>query len=445
MAYRKTKHPGVSCFKRRESLVAQWRNPETGLYESESLTAKGFRSKSEAQMWLKDKSAELKRVKVILEMGLEKELPVSVPHLGLAAVIERYLEDYGVDRDANLTKKQRERLKALIDFARARRLHRASASELKPNHLAEFRDYLKRLRKKVAKGKGHAKTSQPLKAGARNSYLASARAFFNWARLRGYLTLTGDDVSDRLYSFKSPRKLPVALRARELRALIVAASAHDSESFHGSRDDKSSYYTGEPSPKASPKFQPMLPLLLLLILTGMRRGEALHLKWSDVDFDEKRLTVRDDEGSGHKVKTRMERSIPLTDSPALVRLLTILALRRGQNRYVIAGKSPDTPKNFRAPAWKRMVGGADCEHVTPKDLRSTFSTYAASAIRGPQPLYLAARMGHALEVAHRHYVAIGERRDGDTVEEWLGIKDAVIAALDGLADGRNRSDTESAS
>ena len=34
------------------------------------------------------------------------------------------------------------------------------------------------------------------------------------------------------------------------------------------------------------------PLLVLLLATGLRRGEALGLQWSDVRFDEGRLTVR---------------------------------------------------------------------------------------------------------------------------------------------------------
>jgi integrase len=34
------------------------------------------------------------------------------------------------------------------------------------------------------------------------------------------------------------------------------------------------------------------PLLALLVNTGLRRGEALALHWSDVDLDEKLLRVR---------------------------------------------------------------------------------------------------------------------------------------------------------
>ena len=434
MAYRKTHHPGVSCFRRGDRLIAEWRNPLTGLYESESLSAKGFRTKSESQAWLKDKSDELRRIKVVQELGLESQLLVSTKASSrtLAEVVELYMVDYSVNRDPKLAKRQRERLKAFLDFARGAGLLRAGTSEFRAVRVTEFRDYLNRLTKNVTKGKKKVKTRELLRGGAKNSYLSTTRAFMNWARLREYLPLTRDDIADRLPTFRSERKLPIALDASQLVALIRTAVELDAQLNHGSRWDKNSYYTGKPSASATSTYEPMAPLLLILILTGMRRGEALHLRWQDVDFEAQRLFIRDDEKQGHRVKTRRERCIPLTDSPALLQLLTVLSLRRGRNNYVIAGSTLHQPKNFKYQAWERMTRRAKCLGTSPKDMRSTFSTYAAAAIRGPQPLYLAARMGHALEVAHRHYVAIGIRRDGDTVEEWLGIKNEVLEAIRAL-------------
>lgn len=438
MAYRKTQHPGVSCFRRGDRLIAEWRNPQTGLYESESLSAKGFRNKTEAQSWLKDKSDEVRRTRLVIELGLEKQLPVVDQSSGklLAEVVEMYLEDYAVNRSAGLVKKQRERLKAFIDFSRRAGLYRSPAEEFRPVRVTEFRDYLNRMTRVVTKGKKKVKTPELLRSGAKNSYLSTARAFMNWARLREHLPLTRDDIADRLPTFRSERRLPTALDASQLAALLKAAVELDSTMNHGSRNDKRSYYTGKPSVKAAPTYEPLAPLLLLLMLTGMRRGEALHLKWTDVELDAQRLFVRDDAAQGHKVKTRRERCIPLTDSPALLQLLTALALRRGRNKYVIAGRTPNQPKHFKYQAWERLTRKAKCQGVAPKDLRSTFSTCAAAAIRGPQPLYLAARMGHALEVAHRHYVALGVRRDGDTIEAWLGVAAEIWSALSALGLGR---------
>jgi integrase len=68
------------------------------------------------------------------------------------------------------------------------------------------------------------------------------------------------------------------------------------------------------------------PLLELLVNTGLRRGEALALHWSDIDFDEKLLRVRGTLArvAGELVVTetktpRSRRVIPV--SPAAERLL----------------------------------------------------------------------------------------------------------------------------
>ncbi|MBZ0135015.1 MAG: tyrosine-type recombinase/integrase [Planctomycetes bacterium] len=384
--------------------------------------------------WLKDTSNELRLVKLAIELGVdEPPAPPVVPvGLLLSEVVELYLEDYAVNRLPGLVKRQRERLKAFIDYARNAELYRLPGPQFRPVRITEFRDHLSRLNKVVSKGKKKVRTRELLSGGAKNSYLRTTRAFLSWARMRDHMQLSRDDIADRLPSFRTERKLPKALDASQLVALMKAAIELDGQLNHGSRKDKSAYYTGKPSASASSTYEPLAPMLLTLILTGMRRGEVLHLKWSDVDLDAKRIFVRNDDAQKHKVKTRRERCIPLDDSPALLQLLSAMAVRRGRSKYVIAGRTPSQPKNFKYQAWERMTKKAKCTGVSPKDLRSTFSTCAAAAIRGPQPLYLAARMGHALEVAHRHYVALGVRRDGDLVEQWLGVEQEVWLALEEL-------------
>lgn len=54
------------------------------------------------------------------------------------------------------------------------------------------------------------------------------------------------------------------------------------------------------------------PILICALDTGMRRGEILSLRWSDVDFEERLLTIR-----AFNTKTMKERQVSLTTRLAL--------------------------------------------------------------------------------------------------------------------------------
>jgi len=60
--------------------------------------------------------------------------------------------------------------------------------------------------------------------------------------------------------------------------------------------------------------------LLLLIFTGLRRTEAITLKWSDIDFGEQTLTVPAEISKNHR-----EHKLPLSDF-----ILTLLAQRKAR-------------------------------------------------------------------------------------------------------------------
>ncbi|WP_143704571.1 tyrosine-type recombinase/integrase [Porphyrobacter sp. TH134] len=61
-----------------------------------------------------------------------------------------------------------------------------------------------------------------------------------------------------------------------------------------------------PSLHAVPFTDHLMPMVLLSINTGMRRGELFDLKWSHVNFDRRIVTV-----SAQTAKSRKTRHIPL--------------------------------------------------------------------------------------------------------------------------------------
>lgn len=110
--------------------------------------------------------------------------------------------------------------------------------------------------------------------------------------------------------------------------------------------------------------------LRLLILTGARLREILHLEWQHVDL-ERGILFLPDSKTGRKA---------LVLNGAAVQLLTDLP-RHG--RYVIAGASVGTkdeqPRSDLKRPWALVAGRAKLENVRLHDLRHTFASIAAAS------------------------------------------------------------------
>lgn len=109
-------------------------------------------------------------------------------------------------------------------------------------------------------------------------------------------------------------------------------------------------------------------LFLLLILTGLRRSEALGLTWEDVDLDERTLTIPD-------TKNREPHTLPLSDY-----LLELLKARKNVAKkgcpWVFAGASGERLVDpYRSV---RAVGERSGVEFCLHDLRRTFATIAES-------------------------------------------------------------------
>lgn len=113
------------------------------------------------------------------------------------------------------------------------------------------------------------------------------------------------------------------------------------------------------------------PLILLLLNTGIRRGEAFNLLWSDVDLSKKLLTI---EGDG--AKSSQTRHIPLN----LEALATLKAWKNQspQLNYVFPSDSGGRIDNINK-AWSNLRAAAKIEAFRLHDLRHTFASNLAIA------------------------------------------------------------------
>jgi integrase len=125
-------------------------------------------------------------------------------------------------------------------------------------------------------------------------------------------------------------------------------------------------------------------IVKLLILTGTRRNEIGGLRWSEIDFDEKLITI-----PAARMKNKREFEIPMT--PAVVALLKAQPRREGRDFVFGSGEGPYS-------GWSKSKQQLDEQVQLPEwvlhDFRRSFST-ALHDRMGVQPHIVEAALSHA--------------------------------------------------
>lgn len=130
----------------------------------------------------------------------------------------------------------------------------------------------------------------------------------------------------------------------------------------GNKNARDRWLTGEEE-QALLKFATnpwwLRPLLITALHTGMRKGEILNLKWSDVDFKRRCLTVQ-------KSKNGTKRTIPMSNT--LFKTLEEIKVRDITGRVF-----PISDRSLRA-AFGKVIEKSGIEDFRFHDLRHTFAT-----------------------------------------------------------------------
>ena len=114
-------------------------------------------------------------------------------------------------------------------------------------------------------------------------------------------------------------------------------------------------------------------LVAVLVGTGLRLDEALHLRWDDIDLDHRLITVH--RGSKGTTKSGKVRRVPIFDS--VLAVLNAMKLTRGKNVLLWPGGKPGKPVSqpaVRAP-FKRATEFAGLPPtMRVHDLRHSFAS-----------------------------------------------------------------------
>jgi phage integrase family protein len=178
------------------------------------------------------------------------------------------------------------------------------------------------------------------------------------------------------------------------------------------------------------------PLVHLMSYTGLRQGEALALKWSDIDFENKKITV---DKTAVRIKEKQTLQTPKTKNSKRVISIdpTTLSILKSWKKdqikiYFKNGKHFKGDENFiftnQRGEWvhihnfiryfKRFIAGHKLKTITPHGLRHTHASLLFSA--GVEPKNISDRLGHStVQITLDLYTHITEEQRTDTVEKLL--------------------------
>jgi integrase len=157
----------------------------------------------------------------------------------------------------------------------------------------------------------------------------------------------------------------------------------------------------------------------LLLFTGCRLREVLHLRWEHIDWERGLLLLPDSKTGAKSV---------ILNAPALATLDALKTIRIGS--FVIAGSSAGTknekPRSDIDRAWERIRVTAGLKDVRLHDLHHTHASFGAGGGLG-LPI-IGALLGHKSTTATARYAHL----DADPLRRASGtIGAAIAAALDG--------------
>lgn len=178
------------------------------------------------------------------------------------------------------------------------------------------------------------------------------------------------------------------------------------------------------------------PLVHLMSYTGLRQGEALALKWSDIDFENKKITVNK---TAVRIKERQTLQTPKTKNSKRVISIdpTTLSILKSWKKdqikiYFKNGKHFEGDENFiftnQRAEWvhihnfiryfKRFIADHKLKPITPHGLRHTHASLLFSA--GVEPKNISDRLGHStVQITLDLYTHITEEQRSDTVDKLL--------------------------
>ena len=167
-------------------------------------------------------------------------------------------------------------------------------------------------------------------------------------------------------------------------------------------------------------------LMALLMLTGMRRGEALGLQWADINWEKGHIYVRRNVTfAGNQPHIGTPKTEKGTRQIPIVGMLREYLEPVGVGEtFIIGGDEPITEMTFKR-TFQRIAKTIDLHGATPHVFRHSFLTYAQTVVTDIKTLQAIA--GHAdIQTTMNRYV---HQQSDKIVETGKRVTDLFVQKM----------------
>lgn len=170
------------------------------------------------------------------------------------------------------------------------------------------------------------------------------------------------------------------------------------------------------------------PIWAMALMTGMRSGELFALKWTDIDFDGKTISVSKQWTSKNgfgPTKTQRSRVVPI--SSALLKFLKELKIKSGNQSEFVLPQMPEWENGEQARITREFCAAIGITPVKFHDLRATFITNLLA--RGESLARVMAIVGHSqIKTTNGYLRKAGVDVQGATEKLGYDLPDEVVGA-----------------
>lgn len=170
------------------------------------------------------------------------------------------------------------------------------------------------------------------------------------------------------------------------------------------------------------------PIWAMALMTGMRSGELFALKWTDIDFDGKTISVSKQWTSKNgfgPTKTQRSRVVPISN--ALLKFLKELKIKAGSQNEFVLPQMPEWENGEQARITREFCAAIGITPVKFHDLRATFITNLLA--RGESLARVMAIVGHSqIKTTNGYLRKAGVDVQGATEKLGYDLPDEVVGA-----------------